>query len=185
MNTLANAPSSSFFRDGLVHGQLLVALGALLLLIGYVSLSHPWVAGTLLLGFVSLVLWLFRSPRPRLSWRASLVAAVVAWIPLVGIYWWRASLAASMGPEWGTVWVLAPSYELVVSRTLTLVMLSSALAGVCLGVLGLLAWPWREHRFGARARRELFNSSTGCLGVCFAAFTVWVGRSLALMGLAG
>ena len=185
MNPISASSSSphSPWLLGLKRGGMLVVLGSALVLTGYVSLSNPALGIFGLLGCVSTMIWMARHP-VRLSWGASLLAALMAWAPLMAVYGWRSQQMASMGPKWGMVWVLAPPSEFLVSRMMAGVILSSMLAGIFLAGVGVLASPWASRSWVGRARQALLGSATACLTIGFASLLVWMGRSLALMGLA-
>lgn len=174
---------SGSWLPGLKRGGQLVGLGGTLLLVGYVSLSNPALGIFGLLVCVSTMVWMARHP-VRLSWGASLLAAMMAWAPLMAVYGWRSQQMASMGPKWGMVWVLAPSNEFLVSRLMAGVILSSILAGLFLIALSVVSYPWLSRAWVGRARQAVMGSATACLAIGFTSLLIWMGRSLALMGLA-
>lgn len=171
--------------SGLRRGLTMVALGFVVFLAGYLSLGSPALAALLFLGFVGFSFWLDSRPAPSLSWRSSMAAAAIAWIPLMGVYWWRSRQAALMGADWGTALVLAPGNEMLVVRLTTWLVISCALSGLSLGVIGALLSPWSSHAWARKSRLVIWNSATVCLALCFVLVLAWMGRSFAIMGLAG
>lgn len=181
----------SFVPLGLRLGLGLVGLGVLVFGAGHQSLAHPVMAVLLALGALAVGWGLKRWANPSppwgraWGWADTAMAAVVMWVPLVLLYRWRLEAIAQMGPNWSAVVVMAPAYEIVVSKFLIIFVLASAQSGVMMGLLSLLLMPWRARPRVARARAALGRVATVCLGATFVAFLVWVGRGAAVMGLAG
>lgn len=154
-------------------------MGALFLCAGYLFFAHPGWSMTPLLA-AGLLVWRWPKKFLKPSRSVTLVAAVIAWLPLAGLMWLRERRLQS--GQWKDLVPSLSDHGLWVIQWAPLFTGASLLSFLAMLMLSVGAMPWRAHPQVEVFRKAALGASSACLGIFFALFLFRVGLDFAVLG---